>query len=220
MIGGVFGYTLLAIFPSLSIDPITMALVGMAAMVAATTSAPMTAAIMTYEMTQSYVVMLPIMVGVAVAYSVRHYFSQGDIYTLKLMSRGENVPRGLLADMNAHIMIDNIMDRHIDFVHLEDLITGSDNTFCVVDEENKVVGVINPISYRKGIEFRAKDAVLKEFTILRSGMNLRQAFYEINRNGRVMAVVSKNGSLDAEQIVGVINPFNLTRVMANASQMH
>jgi hypothetical protein len=51
-------------------------------------------------------------------------------------------------------------------------------------------------------------------------MNLRQAFHEIDRYERVMAVVSVNGSLDADQILGVLSPFNLTRVMANASQMH
>ncbi|MGA8262389.1 MAG: chloride channel protein [Arenicellales bacterium] len=218
--GGLFGYALSAVFPGLGVDPLTLALVGMAAMVAATTSAPMTAAIMTYELTLDYVVVLPIMVGVAVAYSVRHYFSKGDIYTLKLMRRGQNVPQGLFADMNSQIIVNDIMDRAIEFVHKEDVITGSDSTCCVVDENNKVIGIINPISYRKGIQFRAQDAMLTEFIPLRSGMNLRQAFHEIDRYERVMAVVSVNGSLDADQILGVLSPFNLTRVMANASQMH
>lgn len=218
--GGLVGFTLSSLFPSLGIDPTAMTLVGMASMVAATTSAPMTAAIMTYEMTQDYVVMLPIMVGVAVAYGVRHYFSTGDIYTLKLMGRGQSVPQGLFADMNAHIIIDDIMDQNIEFVHKEDLITGSDSTYCVVDENNEVIGIINPISYRKGIEFYAKDAVIKEFTVLRSRITLRQAFYEINRADRVIGVVSKNGSLHADQIVGVLNPFNLMRIIASASQIH
>ena len=217
--GAFFGYTFSNLFPALGIDPVAMAMVGMASMVAATTSAPMTAAIMTYEMTLDYKVMLPIMVGVAVAYSVRHYFSAGDIYTLKLMGRGQRLSQGLFADMNAHIIIDDIMDKEIEFVHKEDLVTGSDNTNCVVDENNKVIGIINPISYRKGIEFRANDALIKEFITLRTGMNLRQAFFEINRHECALGVVSKNGSLDADQIVGVLNPFNLTRVVANASQM-
>jgi CIC family chloride channel protein len=219
-VGGVFGYALSALFPELGVDPVTLALVGMASMVAATTSAPMTAAIMTYELTLDYVVVLPIMVGVAVAYSVRHYFLKGDIYTLKLMRRGRNVPQGLFADMNSQIMINDIMDRAVEFVHKEDMITGGDNTCCVVDENNQVIGIINPISYRKGIQFRAQDAMLTEFIPLRSGLTLRQAFHEIDRHERVMAVVSIDGSLDAEQILGVLNPFNLTRVMANASQMH
>jgi CIC family chloride channel protein len=70
-VGGVAGYASSMLFPALGIDPTTLALVGMASMVAATTSAPMTAAIMTYELTLDYVVVLPIMVGVAVAFSVR-----------------------------------------------------------------------------------------------------------------------------------------------------
>jgi len=216
-VGGLFGYALSLMFPALGIDPTAMAMVGMASMVAATTSAPMTAAIMTYEMTLDYIVVLPIMVGVAVAYSVRHYFSTGDIYTLKLMGRGQNVSQGLFADMNAYIIVDDIMDRKIEFVGKEDIVTGSDNTYCVVDENNQVIGIINPISYRKGIEFRAKDAVISEFLTLRSRMTLRQAFSEITRHERVMGVVSKDGSLDAQQVIGVLNPFDLTRVIANAS---
>jgi CIC family chloride channel protein len=218
-LGGVVGYALSTLFPALGIDPVTLALVGMASMVAAATSAPMTAAIMTYELTLDYVVVLPIMVGVAVAYSVRHYFLKGDIYTLKLERRGRDVPRGLFADTNSQIMINEIMDQAIEFVHKEDVITGGDNTCCVVDENDKVIGIINPISYRKGIEFRARDAMITEFIPLRSGMTLRHAFQQINLQKRVMVLVSIDGSLDAEKIIGVLNPFNLARVMANASQM-
>jgi len=218
-VGGFFGYALSALFPGLGIDPLTLALVGMASMVAAATSAPMTAAIMTYEMTLDYVVVLPIMVGVAVAYSVRHYFSKGDIYTLKLMRRGRHVPQGFLADMNSQIVVNDIMDSAIEFVHEEDTVTGSERTCCVVDENNKVIGIINPISYRKGIQFRAQDAMLTEFVVIRSGMTLREALREIDRHDCVIAIVTANGLLDADQILGVLNPFNLTRVLANASRM-
>ena len=218
-LGGIFGYGLSALFPDMGVDPTTLALVGMASMVAATTSAPMTAAVMTYELTQDYVVILPVMVGVAVAYSVRHYFSEGDIYTIKLMRRGRQVRKGLHVDLNSQINVNDIMDTSIEFVHADDTITGGDKTCCVVDETNRVIGIINPISYRKGIQFCARDAMLTELIPIRSGMTLRQAFREIRRHDRVMVVVSSNGTLNADQVVGVLNPFNLTRVMANASQM-
>lgn len=216
-VGGAVGSALALLFPALGAKPLTFALVGMASMIAATTSAPMTAAIMTYELTLDYVVMLPIMVGVAVAYSVRQYLSAGDIYTLKLMRRGRAVPQGLFTDVNARILINDIMDQDIEFARADDVITGSDRTCCVVDEDGKVVGIINPISYRRGVEFRARDAMHTEFIPLRPGLTLRQAFHEINRLERVLAIVSTDGSLDSERVVGVVNPFNLTRVMANAA---
>lgn len=219
-IGGFCGYGLSVLFPGLGIDATTFALVGMAAMVAATASAPMTAVIMTYELTLDYVVVLPIMVGVAVAYSVRRHFSVGDIYTTKLLRRGRSLPQGLYSDINSQIVINGIMDKAVEFVKKDDLITGSDSTYCVVDEDNKVIGIINPISYRKGIEFRARDAMLTEFIPIQSGMTLRQAFLEIDRQDRVIALVTVNDSLDAKDVVGVLSPFNLARAMANASQMH
>lgn len=218
-LGGFVGYGLAALFPGLGIDPVTLALVGMASMVAAATSAPLTAAIMTYELTLDYVVVLPIMVGVAVAYAVRHYFSTGDIYTLKLMRRGQKVPRGLFADLNTQTFINDVMDRGVEFVKLDAIITGGDRTYCVLDDNSKVIGIINPISYRKGIEFQARDAMITEFIPLRSGLTLSEAFQEINQQERLMAVVSNDGTLDAEQVIGVLNPFNLTRFMANASQV-
>jgi len=218
-LGATVGYGLSTLFPALGIDPVSMALVGMASMVAATTSAPMTAAIMTYEMTLDYKVVLPVMVGVAVAYSVRHYFSEGDIYTIKLIRRGRRIRQGLRADVNSQIEVDAIMDSSILIVRQEDMITGSDSTCCVVDDDRQVIGVINPMSYRKGIEFRAADAMLTEIIAVRSGMTLSHVFREIGRQDRLMVVVTTDGSLDADKVLGVLNPFSLTRVMANAAQI-
>jgi CIC family chloride channel protein len=197
-----------------------MALVGMAAMVAATTSAPMTAAIMTYEMTLDYQVVLPIMVGVAVAYSVRRYFSKGDIYTLKLIRRGQHVPHGFLADMNSHIMVNDIMDSSVEVVKPDDVVTGSDTTYCVVDDENKMIGIVIPVSYRKGVEFRAKDAMVTAFIPIRAGLTLRDALYDIARHDCPVAVVTVDGSLDADKISGVFDSSHLTRVIARSAHMH
>jgi len=104
-------------------------------------------------------------------------------------------------------------------VRREDVITGSDSTCCVVDDDQQVIGIINPMSYRKGIEFRAADAMLTEIIAVRSGMRLNQVFREIGRQDRLMVVVTTDGSLDADRVLGVLNPFSLTRVMANAAQI-
>jgi chloride channel protein, CIC family len=219
-LGGAFGYGLVALFPEIGVDPAAFALVGMASMVAATTSAPMTAAIMTYEMTLDYGVVLPVMVGVAVAYAVRHHFSEGDIYTIKLLRRGRNVPQGRYTDLNSHVVIDDIMDTSIKFVKADDLITGSDQTCCVINDEGAVIGVIYSISYRKGIEFRARDAMVTEFITVQSGMTLRQVFQKIKKHEQSVAMVTTDGSINAKKVTGVVSPFNLTLAMAHASQLH
>jgi len=219
-VGGFFGTALAALFPGLGIDPLTMALAGMAAMVAATTSAPMTAAIMTYEMTLDYVVVLPIMVGVATAYSVRRYFSKGDIYTLKLMRRGQPIPHGFHADASAQIAINDIMDSAVEFAHADDTLTGGNEAYCILDEHNKVIGVVNPVSYRNGVDFRARDAMRKDFIPIKSGTTLREALREMDEQNCVIAVVTMDGSLDAEGIIGLFHSAHLQRVLTKAWRMH
>ncbi len=219
-VGGAFGYGLVALFPDIGVDPAAFALVGMASMVAATTSAPMMAAIMTYEMTLDYGVVLPVMVGVAVAYAVRHHFSEGDIYTIKLMRRGRSVPQGRYSDLSSHVMFDEIMDKEVKFAQADEVITGSEQTCCVVDDEGKVIGVVYPISYRKGIEFRARDAMVTEFIVVQSGMTLRQVFQKIREHEQSVAVVTSDGSSNAEKVIGVVSPFNLTLALAHSSQLH
>jgi len=216
-IGGFFGATLAALLPVLGIDPVTFALVGMAAMVAATTSAPMTAAIMTYEMTRDYDVILPIMVGVSIAYAVRTYFLRADIYTLKLNRRGQHVPHGYLIDFNSQIVIENIMDRELEFVEKGQLIKGTEHTLCVI-EENKVVGVVNPVSYRIGVEFYPENAMIRNFLVVRPGSTLRDVLSEIYKHHYAVAVVSASGKLFKEDIVGVFNSTHLTQAFADVSK--
>ena len=71
-----------------SITPATYALVGMAAVVAATTHAPMTAIIIVFEMTHNYKVILPVMFAVTVALVIAQLLYRDSIYTLKLRRRG------------------------------------------------------------------------------------------------------------------------------------
>jgi CIC family chloride channel protein len=216
--GGFFGTTLAALLPGLNVDPVTLALVGMASMVAATTSAPMTAAIMTYEMTLDYVVVLPIMVGVSIAYTIRNHFSKGDIYTLKLLRRGEYVPQGSHVDLYSQIVVENIMDADIEFVEKGKLVRGGECTLCVVDD-NKIVGIVNPVSYRVGLEFYPEYAMLDHFLVVPPGTTVREILREIDRQRCTVAVVSVSGKLDKEGIIGVFNMIHLTRAIAGTSKM-
>jgi len=219
-IGGLFGSTLTLWLPGLGADQETFALVGMAAMVAATTSAPLTAAIMTFEMTLDYSVMLPIMVGVGVAYAVRRHFSKGDIYTLKLMRRGLSLPEGFLTDINSQIIVDDVMDNKIDFVGHNDMITGTEQVRCVVNDEGVVIGLVNPASYRIGKEFKASQATVTDFIVIQSGISIREVLAIFDKHGRANAIVSKTGNLDSKDVIGVFNSIQLTRVIANSSKMY
>lgn len=95
--GGAFGYLVswLGWFPSSS--PAHYALVGMAAMVAATTHAPLTAILIVYEITQSYEVILPLMFAAVISTIVGRLVYRESIYTPRLTEQGVRV--GAMSDL-------------------------------------------------------------------------------------------------------------------------
>ncbi len=95
-IGATFGaaFALIAhvIYPPLDLNITTAAALGMAAMVGAGTGAAMTGAVMIFEMTGDYRVIIPLIVVVSVAYATRRLITSDTIYTLKLLRRGHDIP--------------------------------------------------------------------------------------------------------------------------------
>ncbi len=90
--GGAFGVTLDAVglLPEGS-SPAAFALVGMAALVAASTHAPLTAILMLFELTRDVRVLLPIMLAAVVATVVAQLIERDSIYTSKLRQEGLRV---------------------------------------------------------------------------------------------------------------------------------
>jgi len=88
MLGGIVGIAAnqAGLWPTGS--PGAYALVGMAAVVAATTHAPLTAVIIIFELTGSYEIILPLMLATIIASVVSVLLSPYSIYTLKLARRG------------------------------------------------------------------------------------------------------------------------------------
>ncbi|MGA9420802.1 MAG: chloride channel protein, partial [Rhodanobacteraceae bacterium] len=78
--------------PGVDINPVDAAVVAMACMVGASTGAAVTAVVMIFEMTGDYHLIIPLIIGVSVAYSMRRLLMADTIYTLKLSRRGKRVP--------------------------------------------------------------------------------------------------------------------------------
>lgn len=96
---GAFGGQLLTI-AGLQVDPVLLALVGMAAMVSGATGAVMTGVVMVTEMTGDFGAAVPVLLGSVVALAVRRRLASESIYTEKLRRRGRWVPTGL---QSAHV---------------------------------------------------------------------------------------------------------------------
>jgi CIC family chloride channel protein len=81
MLGQAFGATVSAALPGIGAEPTVYALAGMGCLLAGTTHAPLTSVVMVFEMTLDYGVVVPLLVGSAVASVVAQRLSPVSVYT-------------------------------------------------------------------------------------------------------------------------------------------
>jgi CIC family chloride channel protein len=92
LIGGGVGYLcgllLAALLPAATGPAGGYALVGMAAATAATTHAPLMAAVMVFELSGDYAIVLPLCLATAIATTTSRALRKDSIYTAELTARG------------------------------------------------------------------------------------------------------------------------------------
>jgi CIC family chloride channel protein len=91
MLGTAFGSLAAAALPGLHLNPVAFGLVGMAAVFAGASHAPITAVLIVFELTGQYSIILPLMAAVVLATGASHLISKDTIYTLKLLRRGVDI---------------------------------------------------------------------------------------------------------------------------------
>ncbi|MEO8499772.1 MAG: chloride channel protein, partial [Vicinamibacteria bacterium] len=87
-VGSLFGQGLSSIFGHAASGVGSFALVGMAAAAAASTHAPLMAAVLAFEVSGDYAVVLPLAVATAVAAAVSRAINPESIYTAELKEKG------------------------------------------------------------------------------------------------------------------------------------
>lgn len=129
----------------------TYAVVGMAAVVAATAHAPLTAMLIVFEMTDGYEIILPLMIATSIATIFARLLSRESIYTLKLVRSGVVLAGGreesvLTSKHVSDVMLTDIetIPRNTPFQKIVDAMLEHDHTeFYVTDDELRLVGRIN-----------------------------------------------------------------------------
>jgi len=94
MTGGLIGVAAERLFPGSTASSGAYALVGMGAVVAAATQAPITAILIIFELTSDYKLILPLMASCIIATLAAEKLSKQSIYTMKLSRRGVNIREG------------------------------------------------------------------------------------------------------------------------------
>lgn len=111
MVGSAYGTWIHALFPETSADPGAYALVGMGAMLAGTTQAPLTAILMIFELTGDYPIILPLMLACTTAVLTARLLGFESIYTQPLRERGIRMGARLEELVMDRIRVDDLMRR-------------------------------------------------------------------------------------------------------------
>lgn len=109
MFGGAMGHLFELWFPSISGGAGAYALVGMAAVFSATARAPLTAMLIVFEMSNDYLIILPLMVAGVTACYFAQWLHPESIYTLKLSKRGIRFSEGRDMDIMQGVRVSEVM---------------------------------------------------------------------------------------------------------------
>jgi len=148
MTGNLVGSVFHSAFPGTISSPGAFSLVGMGAVVAAATHAPITAIIIIFELTNDYKIILPLMLSCIIASFMTVGVHKDSIYNLKLKRRGIMFREGrevnILKSLPAKDFISH--DYQV-FIHTESVgkiidqaIGSKHHSFQIVDQENNYIG--------------------------------------------------------------------------------
>jgi len=218
--GGLFGVVLqrIGLLPADG-SPATYALVGMAAVVAGTTHAPLTAILIIFEITRDIYVLLPIMLAAVMATGVTRLFGRDSIYTLKLRRRG--VLLGSSADMT---ILRRIPAREVPLmphvaVRPEDPVSKLLELnreylvadFVVVDDEGRYEGIISSQDLRTALLEReaiplllVEDLVVRTLPTISPEEGLHSVLDKFSRHDVASLAMVEVGADGEQRILGLL----------------
>ncbi len=148
MTGNFIGSFFHKTFPAVMSSPGAFSLVGMGAVVAAATHAPITAIIIIFELTNDYKIILPLMLACIIASFLTAGLQKDSIYTMKLTRRGMRFKEGrdinILRSQPVKDFITQDFQTFINTDHVGEIINqaigGKFHSFQIVDKDNRYIG--------------------------------------------------------------------------------
>jgi len=219
MLGGAFGAGAHYLFPYHTAQPGAYAIVGMGALVAGTTQAPIQAFLILFELTQNYKIIAPIMICCVISTFVAHSIKKESIYTLKLLRRGVDIRAGRDVNVLKSMRVDDFMTKRPETIRedtrLRELIIvlqkSKHSTFPVTDNQNRLVGMLSLKDFRE-IVFEdslfdiviARDIATIPAISVTPGDNLATALQLIDQNGVGHLPVIR-GADGHKEVIGILS---------------
>lgn len=219
MLGTAFGLAANIMLPDITASPGAYALVGMAAVFAASAHAPITAVLILFELTGDYRIILPLMLTVVVSTLLAQWMLKGEsIYTLKLTRRGIRLQRGHDIDVMQSVSVGEVMTTDIEPVSEEMTLVGISELlsqtrhhgFPLVNDDGRLVGVVTVTDVDQAIASNAsRKARASEIGTPRSQIvvaypeeSMGEALQRMGRRGLGrLPVVSRE---DPDELLGIV----------------
>jgi CIC family chloride channel protein len=114
--GGSFGHLLELLFPGAGLSAGAYALVGMGAFLAAATHSPMTAIFLLFEITNSYQVIVPIMLTCVIGTAIARRLKKDSLETMELSRAGIDLEAGKERNIMKALSVGEVMSRRVETV--------------------------------------------------------------------------------------------------------
>jgi CIC family chloride channel protein len=219
MAGGAFGFAVNHLFPGYTAEPGAYAVIGMGAVVAGTTHAPIQAFLILFELTQDYRIIPALMIACVIACVVATRVRRESIYTMKLIRRGVDIRSGRDVNLLKNLKVADFMTEDPVTVfertplrQLIHILTSSQHTsFPVTDDDGNLVGMLSLRDFRQAVfEDDLLDIIITRdlATIpaisVTTEDNLDTALTLINENGiERLPVVSGKGP--SQKVLGILS---------------
>ena len=195
--------------------PGAYALVGMGALVAATSHAPLTGIVIMFELTADYQIILPVMMACILSTVVASSLKEESIYTQKLKWKGISLKQGREESILRQMKVEGVLRREYrSFPEeaqlptiLAEALGGHQTTFPIVDPDGVLGGVIRLQDLHQALDDRgALEAVVVAADLatpcrtVSEGTTVEEALDLLTETGAELLPVVDEG----ERVVGVV----------------
>lgn len=221
--GSLISLILNQLIPGLTLNPCNYALTGMAAVVAGTTLAPITAIITIFELTYNDQVILPLMVACISSVVVVKYFFGYSAYEIKLLKQGINIVRGHDIGILRGLYAKDFMLKEFEILYNNNtLLTIADKTnsspyphFVVFNRKEELVGVLSLRDLKAALNkfeelkflINASDLMTKDVITISVNDNLEKALHLFD-NHRI-SFLPVTDSTNAGKVLGILKKDDL-----------
>jgi CIC family chloride channel protein len=205
------------------------AIVGMAATFATIARAPLTSVIIVFELTGNYELVLPLMLGAALATYLGDRFHPDSAYTIPLTRKGITLPKSEDIDLLDTVMVEAVMVPHDGGLHRWNTLAEAAEFFDVTshhgapvfDDENHLIGMITLSDIRRkggpSMTATVADAMTREVITITKDVPVATALARMSSLGigRVPVVDQE----DPTHVVGMFRRVSVVRAYEQALSM-